>query len=49
MKHKLFSNGETVYLDEEYVGDCCDTIDEIVQKVLYILNIDYIEVDNLSE
>lgn len=49
MEHKLFSNGEIVYLDGEYVGDCCDTIDEIVQKVLYILNIDYIEVDNLSE
>ncbi len=30
MEHKLFSNGEIVYLDGEYVGDCCDTIDEIV-------------------
>ncbi|MEG2786412.1 MAG: hypothetical protein RR942_01235 [Romboutsia sp.] len=49
MKHKVYCNGESLYIDGEYVVDCCESLEYTFEKIASALDADYEYRDQLED
>lgn len=49
MKHKVYCNGEILYIDGEFVVDGCESLECTFECIASALGIDYEYTDELEE
>lgn len=48
MRHKVYCDGESVYVDGEFVVDCCESLDCTFEAIASALDADYEYTDELE-
>lgn len=49
MKHKVYCDGENLYIDGEYAGSSDDCLEEVFENIASALDINYEYIDELEE
>ncbi len=41
MKNKIYCDGEVLYINDEYVVDCCESLQYTFERIASALDVDY--------